>query len=47
MRGVVRRIGLRHVMTDLTALCTDTGLADQPLRIDWETTVTWVRKPTP
>jgi SAM-dependent methyltransferase len=42
--GVVRRIGLARVMTDLTAICAELGLQDGPIRIDWETTAKWVRK---
>jgi ubiquinone/menaquinone biosynthesis C-methylase UbiE len=42
--GVVRRIGLSRVTTDLTEICTDLGLKDAPIRIDWETTTKWARK---
>ena len=44
MWGVVRRIGLSRVTADLTAICTELGLAEAPIRIDWETTTKWVRK---
>lgn len=42
--GVVRRIGLARVMADLTAICAEHGLADQPAEIAWETTAKWARK---
>jgi SAM-dependent methyltransferase len=42
--GVVRRIGLVRVMADLTALCAELGVAEGPIRIDWETTVKWARR---
>lgn len=42
--GVVRRIGLARVMTDLTRICAEHGLADQPIEIGWETTAKWARK---
>jgi len=44
--GVVRRVGLSRVMTDLTAICADLGLQDSPVGIDWETTAKWARKHT-
>ena len=42
--AVVRRIGLARVMADLTAICTELGVAEAPIRIDWETTAKWTRK---
>jgi hypothetical protein len=42
--GVVRRIGLSRVTADLTAICAELGVADAPIRIDWETTAKWARK---
>jgi SAM-dependent methyltransferase len=42
--GVVRQIGLSRVVADLTAICANHGVADAPIRIDWETTAKWVRK---
>ncbi len=42
--GVVRRIGLSRVMADLTAICAEHGVAEGPIRIDWETTAKWARK---
>lgn len=42
--GVVRRIGLSRVTADLTAICAELGVADTPIRIDWETTTKWARK---
>ena len=44
--GIVRRIGLSRVTADLTAICTELGVAEGPIRIDWETTAKWVRKRT-
>jgi ubiquinone/menaquinone biosynthesis C-methylase UbiE len=42
--GVVRRIGLRRVIADLEAICTELAPDGQPIRTDWETTAKWVRK---
>jgi ubiquinone/menaquinone biosynthesis C-methylase UbiE len=42
--GVVRRIGLSKVTADLTAICSEIGLNESPIRIEWETTAKWVRK---
>jgi hypothetical protein len=42
--GVVRRIGLGRVMDDLTAICAEHGLSEEPTEIAWETTAKWARK---
>lgn len=42
--GVVRRIGLSRVMSDLTAICNEHVPGEQPFEIAWETTAKWARK---
>jgi SAM-dependent methyltransferase len=43
--GVVRRLGLTRVMTDLDAICADHGMGHGMIELDWETTAKWARKP--